>query len=284
MEYIGRFAPSPTGPLHFGSLVVALASYLDARKHNGQWLLRIEDLDPPRESHSAPAEIMRQLTAFGLQWDGEALFQSTRLDTYSKNLQLLQNARLLFPCTCKRQPGPYKGACRHKSFSDVAEPYAVRVLTKDQRIQFDDLIYGKQYSFPDQEVGDFVVRRKDGLHAYQLAVIVDDAFQGITHVIRGSDLLDSTPRQILLAQYLALSVPTYGHIPVVLGKDGHKLSKQSHAMPVDTDRPLAVLRQALQTLGQAPQRAATTVSSLLRQATKAWDLARVPRESTYYSA
>lgn len=227
---------------------------------------------------------MHQLTAFGLHWDGDVLFQSTRLAAYSAGLQLLRNQALVYPCSCKRQPGPYNGHCRAKSFSDVTGAYAVRVLTKDRQIQFKDLIFGNQSSIPGQEFGDFIVCRKDGLHAYQLAVIVDDAFQDVTHVIRGSDLLDSTPRQILIAQYLSLTAPDYAHIPVVLGHDGHKLSKQSHATPVDTNRPLITLQRALQVLGQSPQESAGSVSVLLSRATNTWDLSRVPRKSTYYSA
>ncbi|MCY4531673.1 MAG: tRNA glutamyl-Q(34) synthetase GluQRS [Gammaproteobacteria bacterium] len=282
--YVGRFAPSPTGPLHFGSLVAAVGSYLDAKKHNGQWLLRIEDLDPPRESTTAPAEIMSQLRAYGLFWDGDVLFQSSRLNAYEENLGRLRNQGLVFPCICSRKSivGVYPGACRSRSYESTEVPFAERLLTAGRKVEYEDLIFGTRYCDVEQDVGDFIVKRKDKLFAYQLAVIVDDAYQEVTHVIRGSDLMDSTPRQILLAEYLSLPVPAFGHIPVVTDVSGHKLSKQTHAAPVDRQNPLPVLRQVLNVLGQHFGSNVNTVEQLLDFAIQQWDINRIPRDSFRY--
>ncbi len=276
-RYVGRFAPSPTGPLHFGSLVTALASFLDARAHGGHWLVRIEDLDPPRESPRAPAQIMSQLRAHGLHWDGNIAFQSDRLSAYDQALTHLRHQRLCFPCKCARNSfrGIYPGTCRSRRYEDTNLPYAERVFASGPHIMFKDLVLGKQTTDLKNEIGDFVIRRKDGLTAYQLAVIVDDGYQGITHVIRGSDLLSSTARQIHLARLLNIAIPVYAHIPVVLGPDGDKLSKQTHAPPVEEASALPTLRLALKVLGQsASQR--TTISGLLADAIQRWDLTRVP--------
>ena len=282
--YVGRFAPSPTGPLHFGSLVAAVGSYLDAKKHHGQWLLRIEDLDPPRESTTAPAEIMSQLRAYGLFWDGDVLFQSSRLNAYEENLGRLRNQGLVFPCICSRKSivGVYPGACRSRSYESTEVPFAERLLTAGRKVEYEDLIFGTRYCDVEQDVGDFIVKRKDKLFAYQLAVIVDDAYQEVTHVIRGSDLMDSTPRQILLAEYLSLPVPAFGHIPVVTDVSGHKLSKQTHAAPVDRQNPLPVLRQVLNVLGQHFGSNVNTVEQLLDFAIQQWDINRIPRDSFRY--
>ncbi len=282
--YVGRFAPSPTGPLHFGSLVAAVGSYLDAKKHHGQWLLRIEDLDPPRESTTAPAEIMSQLRAYGLFWDGEVLFQSSRLNAYEENLGRLRKQGLVFPCICSRKSivGVYPGACRSRSYESTEVPFAERLLTAGRKVEYEDLVFGTRYCDVEQDIGDFIVKRKDKLFAYQLAVIVDDAYQEVTHVIRGSDLMDSTPRQILLAKYLSLPVPSFGHIPVVTDVSGHKLSKQTHAAPVDRQNPLPVLRQVLNVLGQHTGSKVNTVEQLLDSAIQQWDINRIPRDSFRY--
>ncbi|MEX2489670.1 MAG: tRNA glutamyl-Q(34) synthetase GluQRS, partial [Pseudomonadales bacterium] len=226
--YVGRFAPSPTGPLHFGSLVAALASYLDARHHNGLWLLRIEDLDPPRESPDAPQQIMSQLKGFGMHWDGEVLYQSDRLDAYQQALDQLRAENLVYPCTCTRKMVGtiYNGRCRKNDFN-INAPYAIRLVIGDMVISFKDRVMGPLYYHLDKDVGDFIIKRKDGLFAYQLAVAVDDAFQQVTHVVRGADLLDSTPRQIAVCRQLNLIEPSYTHVPVITGKDGSKLSKQT---------------------------------------------------------
>ncbi len=282
--YVGRFAPSPTGPLHFGSLVAAVSSYLDAKKHHGQWLLRIEDLDPPRESTTAPAEIMSQLRDYGLFWDGDVLFQSSRLNAYEENLGRLRNQGLVFPCICSRKSivGVYPGVCRSRSYETTEVPFAERLLTAGRKVEYEDLVFGTRYCDVEQDIGDFIVKRKDKLFAYQLAVIVDDAYQGVTHVIRGSDLMDSTPRQILLAEYLSLPVPAFGHIPVVTDVSGHKLSKQTHAAPIDRQNPLPVLRQVLSVLGQHSGSKVNTVEQLLDSAIQQWDINRIPRDSFRY--
>lgn len=276
--YVGRFAPSPTGPLHFGSLVAALASFLDARHQDGLWLLRIEDLDPPRESPTAAREIMDQLKGLGMEWDGSVLYQSDRLDAYQEAMDTLRRQRDIYPCTCSRKvAGPvYNGQCRGNDFN-VNAPFAIRLFVGDMEVSFEDRIMGRQHYHLDKDVGDFIIKRKDGLFAYQLAVAVDDGFQAVTHVVRGADLLDSTPKQIAVCQRLGLGIPAYAHVPVILGADGNKLSKQTHAEPVDVSDPVAVLTRALQALGQrVPQRPAN-LSQCVNQAIANWDLRRVPR-------
>lgn len=280
-KYVGRFAPSPTGPLHFGSIVAALASWLDARAHDGTWLLRIEDLDPPREIAEAPFWIMRQLKSLGLEWDGDIVYQSARLDAYEQALSDLATVGLVFPCHCSRKMTPpvYPGRCRGKRFEDAKAPYAIRVQTDSRVITTDDRIQGIQHWHLEDDIGDFIVRRKDGLFAYQLAVVVDDGEAGITDVIRGDDLLDSTPRQLYLASLLGLPCPRYAHFPVVLGLDGHKLSKQAKARSVETEDPIDLLSAALRALGQrVPVRG--PLSSFLTEAVATWDTARISRTHT----
>jgi glutamyl-Q tRNA(Asp) synthetase len=273
--YVGRFAPSPTGPLHFGSLVAALASFLDARKHQGQWLVRIEDIDPPRESPTAPIEILNQLKVLGLKWDGEPLLQSTRLNAYQIDLDRLNDLHLTFQCNCSRRSfgAIYPGTCRESA--PIIGSTATRVRVNQSLIEFLDLFQGQQKFDLQTEIGDFILKRKDGLIAYQLAVITDDDYQGITHVIRGYDLLDSTPRQIYLARCLGFPVPVYGHFPVILGNDGHKLSKQTKAAPVTLNEPILVLNQALLALGQSTV-STDDVQHLLRTATDQWRRDKVP--------
>ena len=283
-SYVGRFAPSPTGPLHFGSLVTALASYLDARHNQGVWLLRIEDLDPPRESRKAPKEIMTQLHSFGLCWDQEVIYQSSRIDSYHHHLKHLLEKGATYPCTCSRKKTPliYPGFCRQNTFESVANPYSIRLHLDELQIEFRDLFYGIKSYDSRTEIGDFIIQRKDGLIAYQLAVIADDAFQGITHIIRGSDLLDSTAKQILLAKQLSLFIPSYGHIPVVVDNQGKKLSKQSHASPIDNSSPLTMLRLALIALGQDPQILAKNTKKLLTNAVNNWERSLVPMKNYIY--
>ena len=277
--YVGRFAPSPTGPLHFGSLVAALASYLDARHNNGRWLVRIEDLDPPRESKAAPGIILGQLKRFGLVWDGDVIFQSSRLPAYSEALDQLRDMELLFPCVCSRKQTPpvYDGRCRHLSFEETRD-YAVRLRVIDDTVHWRDRIAGDQRWHLGKDVGDFIIKRRDGLFAYHLAVVVDDGFQGITHVVRGNDLLDSTPKHIYLQHCLGLTVPDWCHFPVVTGRDGKKLSKQSHAMAVDTDHPLPQLKQALSVLSQPVAEPASSVDELLGAAIRNWDITRIQHQ------
>jgi glutamyl-Q tRNA(Asp) synthetase len=253
-SYVGRFAPSPTGPLHMGSLIAAVASYVDAKFNNGRWLLRIEDLDPPREVPGADQRILRSLEAHGLHWDGQPQWQSQRHQIYAAGITQLQGAGHCFYCDCSRarqtqNHGVYDGRCRLRQNVDKASA-AIRVKVDGASIQFDDAIQGLQTQHLASDVGDFVIRRKDGLYAYQLAVILDDAAQGINHVVRGADLLDSTARQIHLQRLLHLSCPHYAHFPVAGNAEGQKLSKQNRAAAIDDSRPTINLRSALTFLGQ----------------------------------
>lgn len=263
--YIGRFAPSPSGPLHLGSLVAALASWLDAKKHNGQWLLRMEDIDPPREQAGASDAILHCLEAHQLTWDGAVLYQSQRHQAYRDQLHALQQQGLLYRCRCGRQQlrampnGVYDGRCRHLNLPEDI-PCSIRLNLEQVRqqgynsdIHFDDLFQRHCHSDLQQDGGDFIVHRKDGLFAYQLAVVVDDIYQGISHVIRGVDLLDATPRQLLLFDLCGQPAPQYGHIPVVCNAAGDKLSKQTKAPALDDRQAPQNLLAALQfLLPQAP--------------------------------
>ena len=260
--YRGRFAPSPTGPLHFGSLVAAVGSYLDAKHHHGTWLVRMEDLDTPRCASSAAESILRTLDALGLHSDEPILYQSLRTAAYEDALRKLQSSSAVYPCCCTRKEiadsalngleGPvYPGTCRN-GIPAGREGRAWRVRTNNNPVEFCDALQGCITQRLESEIGDFVVKRADGLFAYQLAVVVDDAFQGITHVVRGSDLLDSTPRQIYLQHLLGLRVPQYLHLPVAVNESGEKLSKQTLAAPVDETHPALTLLRVLNFLRQQP--------------------------------
>ncbi len=282
-DYIGRFAPSPTGPLHFGSLLAALASYLDARSSNGKWLLRMEDLDPPREPPGTDQIILEQLQDLGLLWDGEVLYQSSRLASYAEYLQQLTDAGLCFHCDCTRPRikslgSVYDGHCRNRKL-DKTSKSAIRLKVDDSRIGFHDLIQGDYSQRLDKEVGDFILRRKDGLFAYQLAVVVDDAFQNINHIVRGYDLLDSTPRQIYIQRILGFPTPGYAHIPVVTNEEGQKLSKQHFAEPVDTRNGSRQVILALKFLGQQPPDSLkdSKLKTILEWAQESWDIQAVPK-------
>ncbi|MDF1762648.1 MAG: tRNA glutamyl-Q(34) synthetase GluQRS [Oleibacter sp.] len=269
--YVGRFAPSPTGPLHFGSLLAALVSYLDARAHQGQWLLRIEDLDPPREDPTATDHILTTLDAFGLHWDGEVSYQSQRTDLYEDALaQLIVNGTA-FACTCSRSQlagKPHLGHCQ----SDTTAPHAWRFLCPTQALTVHDRWQPSHTWTLPEDIGDFVIRRRDGLWSYQLAVVVDDADQGITHVVRGIDLLDSGVRQQLLQHALNLPSPSYAHLPVATELSGQKLSKQNHALALDSHHCRDVLCQALQWLKQGPPADLSTysVEQILSWAVQHW--------------
>jgi glutamyl-Q tRNA(Asp) synthetase len=267
-SYVGRFAPSPTGPLHFGSLVCALASYLDAKRHNGKWLLRIEDIDPPREQRGAADSIKRTLEAHGLFWDEEVRYQSQRSEAYWACLNELKKLGLLYKCNCTRARlsplnGRYDGHCRHHP-PTTDEPCALRLKVSDlppefrhirNTIEFNDRIQGIQKENVDEVSGDFVIHRKDGFFAYQLAVVVDDVDQGITDIVRGNDLLDTTARQIFLYHILGKTPPRYAHIPVVVDDHGNKLSKQNHAPAVDAKQARSNISNALVFLGYSPAEA-----------------------------
>ncbi len=282
-RYRGRFAPSPTGPLHFGSLVTAVGSYLDARHRGGEWLVRMEDLDRTRERPGAADRILRTLEAFGFHWDDEVLYQSRRDPAYREALERLLDAGLAYPCGCTRREiaerglpgieGPrYDGTCRD-GLPPGRQPRAYRLRVPAETVTFRDRVCGPCGHNLANEVGDFVIRRADGLFAYQLAVVVDDAWQGITQVVRGADLLLSTPRQIHLQRLLGLPTPDYAHLPLVLDENGRKLSKQSDARPVDPDDPIPALVAALAFLGQPPppERPAT-VEGLWQWAIPRWHL------------
>lgn len=277
-RYRGRFAPSPTGPLHIGSLLAALASYLDARASGGDWLLRLEDIDPPREMPAARALILASLQAHALLADAPVLCQSTRADAYADAVQaLLANGRAYW-CTCSRQQlahggGEHAHDCPRTREQPLAAA-AVRLRSRGVTLAFHDLLCGPQQACIHDDV---VIRRRDGLFSYQLAVVVDDAFQRVSHVIRGRDLLDSTPYQLLLQRWLGLPSPAYGHLPLLLGTDGHKLSKQNHAPALDDATPARNLRACLQALGQPPPPTATTTpGELLAWGLAHWDRAAIP--------
>ena len=255
-RYRGRFAPSPTGPLHFGSVVAALASYLDARKAGGTWLVRMEDLDPPREVKGSASDILRTLENLQLCWDESVVYQSQRTPAYAAALEQLEKAELLYPCRCSRlllagQP-IYPGTCRHQPISNRHDA-AIRCRVPPRTFAFTDRLQGHYQQQLDTDVGDFILLRRDGWFAYQLAVVVDDGWQQITDVVRGCDLLDSTPRQIFLQQQLGLPVPRYMHIPVIIDHAGLKLGKQQNARRVDADAASRVLWNALCHLQQAPE-------------------------------
>jgi glutamyl-Q tRNA(Asp) synthetase len=281
LRYRGRFAPSPTGRLHFGSLVAALGSWLIARANQGTWLVRVEDLDPPREVPGADAEIIETLTAFGMASDEPPVYQSRRTADYERALERLQTLGCVYPCWCSRSDlarfdGQHPTAC--VALPDDAREPAWRLRVPERAIAFDDLIQGRFEQDFRRDVGDFVIRRADGWYAYQLAVVVDDAAQGVTDVVRGADLIDSTPRQILLQEHLDLPRVRYAHLPLVLGEDGQKLSKQERALAVDAGDPLPALRAALAFLGQAvPEQ--RTVASTLTAALKRLDVRSIPATS-----
>lgn len=263
--YRGRFAPSPTGPLHAGSILAALASYLDARACGGRWLVRIEDLDPPRESREAAADILHTLEAFGLTWDENVVYQSQRSDAYRDALAQLDAQSLLYACNCSRQKlsghSVYPGWCREHHIVRGSAT-ALRCQVSDTAIAFTDRLQGVVSQQLTHDVGDFIVHRRDSLFAYQLAVVVDDAWQGITDVVRGIDLIDSTPRQIYLQQRLGYATPRYAHVPIIVNAEGQKLGKQQYAAPVDATRPAAVLFHTLQRLRQHPEAALADAAPL----------------------
>jgi glutamyl-Q tRNA(Asp) synthetase len=285
----GRFAPSPTGPLHFGSLVAALASACDARARGARWLVRIEDVDVPRSVPGAAEDILRTLARYGFAWDGPVERQSERAPRYAAALRHLVDAGLAYPCACTRRElegaplGPggeriYPGTCREGVPPALASrsQRAFRVRVGDAEVSFVDRLQGPQRQRLADEVGDFVVMRADGLYAYQLAVVVDDAAQHVTDVVRGADLLASTPRQVHLARLLGCAVPTYLHVPIAIDRDGQKLSKQTQA-PALPDEPLPELLAAWRFLDQPmPPDAPRDAAAFWRHALGAWTPSRLP--------
>ena len=281
MTYRGRFAPSPTGQLHFGSLVAAVGSWLSARHAGGQWLLRMEDSDPTREVAGSAAGILAALPAFGLVADAPPLFQSQRRSAYDAAFERLRAAGMASACWCSRSELALDGGM-HRDGQCVApadpdRPPAWRLRVPDITIDFHDALQGPQREHLRESVGDFVIRRADDAYSYQLACVVDDAFQGITEVVRGHDLLGSTARQIWLQRCLGLPTPTYRHLPLVLDGDGRKLSKSDRAFPVDPASPLPALRQALAFLGLPTPVGAVDVHGLLAQALTGFDPALLPQ-------
>ena len=315
--YRGRFAPSPTGTLHFGSLVAAVGSYLEAKCRGGVWLLRMEDLDPPREQAGAADQILRTLEACGMAWDGGIMVQSRRSEAYRAALARLEAQALVYACGCSRreiadshqtyaQPRGahdtplarasgsgaggggdprsaviYPGTCRN-GLAPGKMARATRVRVGDAVIEFEDAVQGRIRQDLAAEVGDFVLLRADGLWAYQLALVADDAEQGITDVVRGADLLASTPRQIYLQQRLGLPTPRYLHLPVAVNAAGEKLSKQTRAAPVDARDPVPALARAMRFLGQSPpdDLSRETLPEFWAWALAHWDTARIPRASS----
>ena len=299
-NYIGRFAPSPTGPLHIGSLIAAVASYLDARANGGQWKLRIDDIDATRCKPVYADEIKTCLQNFGLQWDGEATSQQVRAGDdgdYARALQTLNDKKVIYACVCSRKEiadsalflggevpntmpeGPlYSGVCRHMHYALTHPNSGIRLIVNDAEVHFNDRIQGGQSSKLTSACGDFILKRKDGLFAYQLAVVVDDYLEGITHIVRGADLLDSTPRQIYLQQLLGYPTPRYAHLPVALTPAHEKLSKQTlaPALPLQPSatEATATLIRCLQFLGQFVDGVDDnrTSSALLHTATERWSI------------
>lgn len=289
IAYRGRFAPSPTGPLHFGSLIAAVASYCEARARRGQWLLRMEDLDRPRCSPGAAADILRTLERCGMTWDGEPVYQSVRTRLYAAALERLKSAALAYPCGCSRKEIAdsalasdgglvYPGTCRH-GLPPGRGARTWRVRVEDEPIELDDAIQGHVSQRIASEVGDFVLQRADGFFAYQLAVVVDDAEQGITDIVRGADLLGSTPRQIHLQHLLRSPLPRYAHVPVAVNARGEKLSKQTLAPAVEPGREARWLVSALAFLGQEPPQGMERGSpaDIWDWAVPNWNTGRVPR-------
>ena len=282
--YRGRFAPSPTGPLHFGSLVAALASCLEAKSRAGQWLMRIDDLDQTRCVRGMDHQILHTLELLGFAWDGEITYQHEMTPLYEETLQQLGRGGHTYVCRCSRRQvrqharlgieGPvYPDTCRELGLRESTHD-AIRLKTDDRPISFRDALFGLQTQRLHSDIGDFVIRRADGYFAYQLAVVVDDAQAGITHVVRGSDLLTSTARQIYLQQLLGLPQPAYLHVPLVLGEDGKKLSKSDAAHPVDTANPVVTLLDAWNFLGQVPAETADmSLQEFWNWATNHWDSA-----------
>ena len=282
MRHVGRFAPSPTGDLHFGSLVAAVASYLQAKSAGGQWLIRVEDIDPPREVPGSADRILEDLQRFGMQPDQPVLYQSKRSDAYELAITDLLDQGQAYWCGCSRSELPasgiYPGTCSN-GLPKGKSPRSVRLRVSDVAVSFTDLVQGQAEENLRKLVGDFVIKRADGLAAYQLAVVVDDAFQGVTEVVRGADLLGSTARQIHLQNCLGLATPVYAHHPVAVGSDGTKLSKRFGSDPVASSSPAQALEMALRFLGQ-PCPEGLSDKELMAWALSNWRLSRIPQPIT----
>ncbi|MDF2418650.1 tRNA glutamyl-Q(34) synthetase GluQRS [Acinetobacter beijerinckii] len=277
-SYVGRFAPSPTGPLHFGSLLTAVASYCDAKANRGKWLVRIEDTDIPRIYPDSENHILSCIDAFQFEPDAEILFQKDRLGLYEHVLEQLKNANAIYACQCTRKilgsNHIYAGTCRDLNL-DFAEQ-AIRLKVADQLICFDDRLQGQQCSNLKHDLGDFVLKRRDGIISYQLAVVVDDYLQNITHVVRGADLLDNTARQIWLGSLLAYPSLNYMHLPLAMNDQGQKLSKQNLAQALDINKAPELLQQAILALGQ-PSVELDQPRVMLQHAVQQWNVDLIPK-------
>ena len=287
---IGRFAPSPSGPLHFGSLLAAVASFMQVKQQGGKWLVRIEDIDPPREVAGASDIILKQLDDHGLHWDDSIIYQSTQIERYFESIEILKAQKLIYHCECTRQRlnllnGVYDNKCQKLNLED--ENTSVRLSINDSlealglandKINFCDDIMGDYSQSLNRDLGDFVLRRRDGLISYQLAVVIDDHLQGITQIIRGADLIDSTPRQILLQKCLGYKTPTYGHIPLAMNNLGQKLSKQHHAKKLPQSNEHEHLWLALDWMKQCPPNELrnSCVDDIIQWGIKHWDINKIP--------
>lgn len=287
-RYVGRFAPSPSGDLHFGSLIAALGSFLQARSNHGRWLVRIEDIDPPREVPGSASRILTALEHYGLNWDGEVLYQSQRSEAYRQILHQLYQQNYCYYCHCTRARiqqlgGIYDGHCRDLNLP--AKHASLRIKQHCPVNTFEDRHLGKIFVTPSFANEDFIIHRKDGLFAYNLAVVVDDHFQGITEIVRGADLIEPTVRQIALYHLLGWENPDYFHLPLALNEDGNKLSKQNHAQPLPLDKPLPVLATALTFLGQRlpDDWRDASIDALLRWAVEHWNCDNIPKQQALTS-
>ena len=285
--YCGRFAPSPSGSLHFGSLVAALGSYLQAKSQQGSWQVRIDDLDPPREVDGAAQDILQTLQAYGLNWDGEVIYQSQRSQAYEKILAQLAEQKLSYACACtrktiKQQGGIYLGNCRYKQLALGDNALRINLQKLNKPItHFYDQLQGDVFLNSCEANEDFIIKRKDSLYAYNLAVVLDDINQGITEVVRGVDLLNTTGKQISLYQLLDAQLPKYIHLPVAVTSPGQKLSKQNHALAIDKENPIPTLLKALEFLGHAVTNTVDTTSctKILEWAVQNWSIENIPKQA-----
>lgn len=289
-RYVGRFAPTPSGYLHFGSLVAAVASYLDARAVKGRWLVRMEDLDPPREMPGAQAAILQTLERYGFEWDGAVERQSDRGEAYAAQVEQWLRSGLAYACTCSRKQlegsnGIYPGTCRNAQHDWHGE-VAIRIRVPELEYTFNDRLQGEFRQHLGRDVGDFIIRRRDGLFAYQLAVVLDDAWQGVTDIVRGADLLDNTPRQLYLQELLGVRAPRYLHVPLIVQPDGHKLGKSYRSPPLQPEQAAPLLVRALRALGQTPpaELARATPCEVLGWGIAHWAAARIPHTLTMEDA
>ena len=286
-NYRGRFAPSPSGSLHFGSLVAAVGSYLQAKSQHGIWQVRIDDIDPPREVLGSAQDILETLQAYSLHWDGDVIYQSHHSQTYEKILSRLTEKKLCYACSCtrktiKQQGGIYLGCCRDKKLEATDNALRLNILKLNTPItHFYDQLQGDIYLNKNEANEDFIIKRKDGLYAYNLAVVIDDINQGITEVVRGADLLQTTGKQIALYQLLGAQPPHYIHLPIAVTSPGKKLSKQNHALAIDKENPIPTLLQALSFLGHSVPSEIDTSSctSILKWAEKNWSQKNIPKQA-----